>query len=206
MVSKQDLIKKYSEYSDSELLKVSSNIEDFTDEAKGALQIVIEKRGGIESFNERIRIQTETEDEIERLKSEISNLCYAGMEPSEITGKIESEYLSQNELAELVKAETENFKKSEADKNITLRTIIGSVVGMLIGTVLGGLLCGYILVYTSHFYFLTVVGYYLISYVFIRLITKQSKKNIVVLVSSGIGTILAIILGFKLFYMIGYLG
>lgn len=206
MVSKQDLIKKYSEYSDSELLKVSLNIEDFTDEAKEALQIVIEKRGGIESFNERIRIQTETEDEIERLKSEINNLCYAGMEPSEITGKIESEYLSQNELVELVKSETENFKKSEADKNITLRTIIGSVVGMLIGTVLGGLLCGYILVYTSHFYFLTVVGYYLISYVFIRLITKQSKKNIVVLVSSGIATVLAIILGFKLFYMIGYLG
>lgn len=119
MVSKQYLIKKYSKYSDSELLEVSSNIEDFTDEAKEALQIVIDSRGGVKSFNERIRIQTETEDEIERLKSEISNLCYTGMEPGEITGTIKSEYLSQNELVELVKTETEGFKKSEADKNIT---------------------------------------------------------------------------------------
>ena len=70
----KELIERYQSSSESELINIYNNKEGYTDEAKKALQIVIEEKGGLRVLQERHQNLIEIEEEKEQLKKEILKL------------------------------------------------------------------------------------------------------------------------------------
>ncbi|WP_139420035.1 hypothetical protein [Chryseobacterium mulctrae] len=59
----EELIERYSQYSDGELMTVYLNKNGYTNEAQKALETVVERKGGIQSLKERYDKIVEKEDE-----------------------------------------------------------------------------------------------------------------------------------------------
>ena len=88
------------------------------------------------------------------------------------------------------------------DKSITSRTIIGSIIGTLIASVICGTIWGLSIIYSGTMYFILIPGLILISYLIIRLITKQSRNNTLVFIATFLSAFLAIIFGIGLYYLV----
>ena len=202
----KELIERYQSSSESELINIYNNKEGYTDEAKKALQIVIEEKGGLRVLQERHQNLIEIEEEKEQLKKEILKLKAEKLNNDEIKLKIKSNKLSEGDITELFNQTFQEFEGQERDLEIKPKTIIGSLTGGIIGGTIGGILWGLQMIYSAHIFFIFGFGLFVISYGMIKLLTKQSISNGAVLVSVILSVIYALVLGFFLYNLIGYRG
>jgi len=86
-----ELIERYSKYSDSELMNVYLNSNGYTEDAKKALEIVVEERGGFSSLKERYYKLVEKEEEKQRVYDKINQLYKKGNTKNDINSIIHSE-------------------------------------------------------------------------------------------------------------------
>lgn len=202
----EELIERYQSSSDSELMRIYNSKEGYTAEAKKALDIVIAEKGGIASLQERHQNFIEIEEEKDHLKKEILKLNNEKLGKEEIKNKITSNKLSDKETLEIFNQTFQEIEVEEKDVEIKPKTIIGSLLGGFIGGTIGGILWGVQMIYSAHVFYIFAVGLFVISYGTIKLFTKQSKKNLVVLAITILSVIYALILGFFLYELIGYRG
>ena len=202
----EELIERYQSSSDSELMKIYNNKEGYTDEAKKALDIVIEEKGGLRVLQERHQNFIEIEEEKEQLKKEILKLKAEKLNNDEIRLKIKPNKLSEGDITELFNQTFQEFEGQERDLEIKPKTIIGSLTGGIIGGTIGGILWGLQMIYSAHIFYIFGIGLFVISYGMIKLFTKQSISNGAVLVSVILSVIYALVLGFFLYNLIGYRG
>lgn len=206
MPTLEEIIERYQQYSDEELTEVYSKIGEYTNEAKEALEIVIKEKGGIESLKERIEKQLEIEREVSRIKVEITKLLNQGRNSFEIKENIKLNNITTIHLDKIIVEVSTKFEQEKADKQINPRTILGGIIGGVIGGTIGGILWGVQMVYSNHMVFIFLIGLAILSYAFIRLFTRQSKKNKIVLVLTAVSVIYALILGQIIFEIFGYVG
>ena len=202
----KELIERYHSSSESELINIYNNKEGYTDEAKKALQIVIEEKGGLRVLQERHQNLIEIEEEKEQLKKEILKLKAEKLNNDEIRLKIKPNKLSEGDITELLNLTFQEFEGQERDLEIKPKTIIGSLTGGIIGGTIGGILWGLQMIYSAHIFYIFGIGLFVISYGMIKLLTKQSISNGAVLVSVILSVIYALVLGFFLYNLIGYRG
>jgi hypothetical protein len=206
MPTVEELIEKYQNFTDKELISLNSNISEYTDEAKEALNIVLKKNGGIESIKERIAKQFEISNEISIIKNEIISLILQGIKKDDIKTKIKVDHISQSELEKIIEESIIQFHEEEEDKKIKIRTFFGSVTGGLIGGSIGGVIWGLHMIFTGRMFFILIFLLVIINYGFIKLFTRQSKRNMMVLVTTIIFVLFALLLGQIIFEIFGYMG
>ena len=206
MTKIQDLVKKYECMSDIELLDIFEQVDDYSDEAKQALMLVLNKNGGLNNLKERLKKEHEINEEYERIQNETIELYNQGVKKDDIFKSIHSELISKTELEELLSNTLDAIKEEKADKKIKPRTIIGGLIGGAIGGTIGGILWGFQMIYSGYMFYIFGVGLLLLSYAFVRWFTKQSKRNIAVIVITIISVVYALGLGQLIFEIIGYKG
>lgn len=201
-----ELIERYSQYSDVELMEVYSNKNKYTDDAKQAIDIVIEKKGGISSLTDRYDKIVAKEMERSRMEDEAAKLYLEGMTKNDINYALTSEILASDEIQQIIEITSTELEARKRDLEIKPSTIIGSILGGIIGGTIGGILWGLQIIYSGRIFYIFVIGLGIISYGFIKFFTKQSRNNIAVSIITILSVIYALILGFYIYELFGYHG
>ena len=203
MLSISDFVLKFEHYTDEELHDIYLNHEGYSDEALKALQIVLGKKGGVESFLKRMEEKRIIGDEIQRIKRETSQLGTQGIDPSFIKTTAVSNILSAEKVNEIIDNELVEVKKELEDKKIKPRTVAGGFIGGAIASIVGGGLWGLQLIYAHRIFYIFIVGLALLCYGIIKAATRQTRNNWVVLIASVISVILAMLIGQSLYEYFG---
>jgi len=202
----KELIERYQSYSDMELMNIYNNKQGYTEDAKKALDIVIEEKGGIKSLQQRHQNFIEAEEAKENLKNDIIKLNSENLSKDEILTRVASNNLSNTQQMEIFNRTFQQIEDEEKDTEIRSKTIVDSIIGGLIGGTTGGILWALQLIYSAHIFYIFGFGLVVLSYGAIKLFTKQSKNNLVVFSMTILSVIYALILGFYLYDLIGYRG
>jgi hypothetical protein len=115
-----------------------------------------------------------------------------------------SNILSPEKVHEIIDNEYSVVQLVLEDKKIKPRTVFGSIIGGLIASLIGGVLWGLQIIYSKRIYYILLFGLVLLCYGIIKVSTRQSKKNSVVLITTIISVILSLIFGQLLYEIIGY--
>ncbi len=206
MPTTQQLVQKYEDLEDLELMVIHHNIEEYAPEAKEALSRIIKNRGGLDRLQLRLRSIEERETEIARIRSETEKLFKRKATLTEISAQITPLLLTHIEKDRLIARTISALELEVADTTIKPRTVVGGIMGGLIGGTIGGIVWGLQLIYSGHMMMILAIGMVMLSYAFIRLFTRQSKKNKVVLLITALSSVYALVLGQILFEIIGYQG
>lgn len=204
MLSTEDFISRYQKYTDNDLLEIETSIDNYSEEAKKAFNIVVNQRGGKEKLlrlkNEKIALS----NEIIRVNKTIIKLYTPETDASFFKKMITSDVLSREQLDEVIENTYLEIKTNREEIEIKSKTIGQSIIGTIVASLIGGLVWGLQLIYSPRIFLILLAGIALICYGIIKLFTKKSHKNTAVLIASIIAVCLALVVGQILYRIIGY--
>ena len=116
---------------------------------------------------------------------------------------IGSEILLESKKNSIVKQTFEEITQEWEDKKIKPRTLLGGGLAAGIASLIGGILWGLQMMWSGRIFSIFLVGLVLLCYGLIRLFTKQSHKNIAVLILTAISAVIALIIGQLMFDVFG---
>ena len=186
----------YDAYSDADLIEAYSSMMDYSGKPNEDMLIEIEKRGGMASFLKLIESKKTIQNEITRVTGEVYHLSSNTNDIDFIKNMISSDILSKKELDELIDKKFESHQAMLKDRSVNSKTIFGSMVGAIIGSLLGAAFWYLAFFCLREIYLLITVPIYIVNYIIIKLITKQSRNNLLVFVVTLLATICSVILGF----------
>jgi hypothetical protein len=185
----------YKNYSTEELINAYTTMIEYSGKATDTMLSAIEERGGIESFKAQIELQKSGRLEINRITKEVYSLSSSETNVEFIKKLITSDFLSREELDKLIEI---RFLKHQAflqNKAITSKTIIGGLAGAVISCIIGAIAWGFLMIYmTPMFFYFYIIVVYIINYLIIKFITKQSRSNLAVFIITFFATIGSILL------------
>jgi hypothetical protein len=184
----------YNNFSDEELIEAYKSMVAYSGKANDEMQKAIEQRGGIESFTKKIETQKEHRVERDRVTKEVYDLTNTESDLAFVRKLITSSILSEKELDELVAERFMNYQALLKNKTVNAQTIWGSAIGVVVGSIVGSL---FLILATrlldGLFYFL-LIPTYIINYFILRLLTKQTRENVVIFFATFIATIFSMLL------------
>ncbi len=191
---------KYKNYSDDELMEIFKTNTEFSNNSIPELDEEINNRGGIELMRKQQQKRRIIPNEVRRITNEIFSLNAEGINADFLKTVIRSEILSEEELHKVI---DEKYKLAEVyrnNKKIKSRTIAGSLAGIAVSSVVVGILWMLQLAYCKEsVHYMGVVVAYFICYGIIRLITRQTASNAVVLAAAVLATGISILAGIKMY-------
>ncbi|MBS1732662.1 MAG: hypothetical protein JST02_05145 [Bacteroidetes bacterium] len=185
----------YSKYTTDELIEAYNSMLDYSGQLSPELSQEIELRGGIKSFENLIIRKKIVDEEIKRLSTEIFSFANTDVDIEFIKGKIKSEVLSKQEVNNLIESKFYSFKKYKVDQYISKDVYIQSLIATLAASVIGGMVLALLVFFITPVFLYFIIPIYLIDYLIIHLITKKTRRNIIVFISILVSTIISIILG-----------
>jgi hypothetical protein len=186
----------YQNYSIEDLIDAYTTMIEYSGKATDAMLSAIEERGGIESFKAQIELQKSGRLEINRITKEVYSLSSRETNVEFIKNLITSDFLSQKELDKLIETKFSEHQALLQNKAITSKTIIGGLSGAVISCIIGAIAFGFLMIYmTPMFFYFYILVVYIINYLIIKFITKQSRSNLAVFIITFFATIGSIILG-----------
>lgn len=206
MFTVSEFVQKFEKYSDEELLDIHSNIEGYSDEARIALNTVVENKGGLSVLLKGLKEKEDILREQKKIQKEVIELGSAGFDISFMKNSITSSILSQQEVFTLIENQHELLQSDIADKQVTSKTISKSILGGLLASIIGGVLWGLQMIFSNAIFFIFGIGLVLLCYGIVRMFTKQSKQNTAVFIATLVSIILALVIGQLLFEIVGYKG
>jgi hypothetical protein len=174
---------------------------DYSGKADDDLLVEIESRGGLEKLKRKIGERNLVPDEIKRINKLVFNIYKSEPDHNKIRNSITSNVLSPEELSQAIDAALKNTQSYFKDTAINSRTIIGSIIGVIISGVLGAALWCFSIVKTGRMIYLLLGVIYIIAYLIIRLLTNQSKNNVLVFIASFVAALIAIPLGLWFYHL-----
>jgi hypothetical protein len=201
MLSTNDLILQYEEYTDEQLYHVHSNPGDYSPEAQEALQIVIDKKGGLDKLTHRVKNRNQITNEINRIGAETAQMLRKDIDIDFIRTMMTSPILPAEKVQVIIDNVFAEVDKEKEDKKIKPRTIFGGLLATILATAIGSIYWTVItrlmpptipLIILA----LLVIGLVLICYGIIKAITRQSKQNVVVFIASAISVVLSLVIGY----------
>jgi len=204
MFSVSDFVAKYETHTDEELMGMHLNIDGYSEEAKEALEIVIEKKGGLDTLEQRLQEKKKVADEVKRIAKDVKEMGMGGADASFLITVTKSDILSDEKVKEVIDAQYASVEAEIENKKIKPRTVIGGIVGGGIASVVGGILWGLQMIYSQRIFYLFGVGLVLLCYAIIKVSTRQNKENKVVLIATILSVIVALLIGSLLYEIIGY--
>ncbi len=202
-MDRNDLRKRYQNKSDEDLFFVIENPSNYNPEVILVVKEIIEERGGIDKIVNVQVEKLETEAEYRRLQDEIWSLLNKGYEESEITNKLNSETLLENELENLITSETEKWKMEQEDKRINAKSILLGSIGAFIGGTIGGILWGIMMIKSGYIFYFFGILLALFCYFCVWIFSRKSRRNIATIGLTLLSFVYALLLGFFLFWYYG---
>jgi hypothetical protein len=203
MITLEELISTYEKNSDEELLQIHSQIDQYTPEAAEAVNIIIARRGGMEKLATERQQQLRLHAEQERIRWETMRLAREKVGTADINKYINSSVLTRDELNSTIESSLQEFHADKEDRSIKPRTIWGSLLGGFIGGTVGGIVWGLQMVQMHKIFGVLAIGLLVLCYGCIKLFTKQSGKNVLVLILSFISVGYALLLGGLIYSIFG---
>ncbi len=194
MLTLNDFITRYQQYSDEELMEVYNQINNYSPEAKEAFDYVINKKGGLQRLLYSAEKQKERDLEIQRIAKETIQLTESGVDGDFIRKTTNSALLSTDEINTIIETKQLQSAVEIENKKITARTVAGSIIGGGLSSLIFGTLFGVIMIYSNYIFYIFVIGLALCCYYSIRLATKQSLKNMLVLFATALSLLLAFLI------------
>ncbi len=198
MLSVKDFIEKYELYSDEELIEVDSNINNYSEEANEALNIVLQKKGGIEVIQKRLADKAIITNEIERIKKETIRLSSKETNADFIKSLISSDLLPKEKIHEIINEQFGKFEAHVKDITVDSKTVAKAVFATVIASIVGGIYIWFVLSNASRIPILFFIGLGLLCYGIIRLITKKTKANTIVFIASFLSFTFSLLIGYGL--------
>ena len=189
----------YKKYSDTELIAVYKTMMNVSGKPSSDMIEEIERRGGMDKFLATLARYESQKEEIARIRKEVEELTGPGTDLEFIRNMVSSKVLSPEELYKLTGTTFYARQESLNNSRITSKTIIGSLTGILIGTCISGVLLFIGTYFEGGFSFVFLLPAYLINYLLIRILTKQTAENAMIFISSLVATILAGAISFFIF-------
>ncbi|MBS1565064.1 MAG: hypothetical protein JST39_11785, partial [Bacteroidetes bacterium] len=177
MITIEELIENYERNSDEELLHIYHQSDGYTEDARQALQTVIDKRGGIGKLRDDAANKHVLAMEEQRIRGIVQALYKTGqVSPAVIHEKLVSSVFSPNQVSVIINNTIENIQTEKADRTVKPRTIFGSLLGGFLGGTVGGGLWGLQLIQLpEHRFFLIIgIGVLMLNYALIKAFTRQS--------------------------------
>lgn len=206
MQSTEDFIKKYEAYSNDELLEMHASLQDYSDEAQEAFNIVVSRKGGEENLVRLKNRKVVLEKELQRIHQEVVRLTTPDVDISFLKKMVSSDILTQEELDQALESMYSKAKYDLRDTEVTTNTVIGSVIGGIVASIIGGIFMGLQLIYSPRIFIILIIGLVLLCYWIVYLFARRSYKNQSVIIATIISVVLSIILGKLLFLIVGYHG
>lgn len=153
MLSIKDFIAKYEHYSGEELFEINSSIDNYSNEAKEALAIVLNKKGGIQKVEKRLLGKQLINQEIKKVKIEVDKLSSRETNPDFIKTLVSSDILTKEQVDKIIDlrfAEHMAFRKSNS---VNTRTILFASLGILTSCIPAGILWSWLVTNPTEFLF-----------------------------------------------------
>lgn len=206
MQSTEDFIKKYEAYSDDELLAMHGSLQDYSDEAREAFNIVISRKGGEESLRRLKERKIVAGKELQRINTEVVRLTTPDVDISFLKKMISSEILTKEELDHVIENLYSKVNHDLRDTEVTPTTIFGSVIGGIVASLVGGIYMGLQLIYSPRIFVILIFGLLLLCYWIVYLFARKSYKNQSVIIATIISVVLSFVLAKLLYLIVGYQG
>ena len=203
MFSVQEFALKFETYDDVEMFEIYSNWDNYSDEAKEAFNIVVSKNGGVENLLTRVAERQKLLNEANKIKKAAFELSMSGSDSSFAKGVITSDHLSPDKVNEIIDSTFYVVEQEKEDIKIKPRTIYGSLLGGAIASVVSGCLWGALLIYSERVLVMMLIAPALICYWIVKAFTKQSRKNIVILIATIVAICVGLLIGQILLDIIG---
>ncbi len=199
MLTTEEFILQYEAYTDEELYKVYENIDDYSEEAQEAFDIVIEKKGSLEEFLDRVKEKAAYAAEINRIGREVATMSRKNIDSDFMRTIISSQILPPEKVNEIITQASGLVALEKEDKKIKPRTVVGSVLAVIVATAIGGTGWGLKEIYAPDIdlkiQLILLAGVVLICYGIVKKFTGQSKKNVVILIATFLSVALSLALG-----------
>jgi hypothetical protein len=186
----------FKKYTDKDLLESYSSAFAYSGNADNDLVSEIDSRGGIDQIKKNVTEQNIVLDEKTRIYELVFSLYKNNPDPNTIKASITSDILSTEQLKKSIEMAIECAEKYSKDTSVNSRTIIGSIIGMIISSLLGAIIWCYSIIQTGHMYYILTTIILLISYIIIRILTGQSRNNLLVFLATCASAFIAMPLGF----------
>lgn len=203
MLTTENFLLQYDKCTDQELYQMHMNAADYSKEAHDALNLIIEKRGGLDTIFEQYQFQQQLAKEKQRINQETQKLYVNDTNVEFLKNLITSDLLDIHETHQIIEAKFSELRLAHEDEQIKPRTIFGSLIGAILGSIAGGILWGLQMIQMHRMFLILIAALVLISYGLIRWFTKQSKSNTVVLIATILSVVGALLIGQILFTMFG---
>ena len=115
MFSTDQFVSTYESYTDEQLFEIHSNMENYSDEAREALNIVIKKRGGLDKLINKMEDADKIAMEIQRIEYETSKFKVEGVDSSFVKKMISSSILPEKEVHEIIEKRFAQLQIEEED-------------------------------------------------------------------------------------------
>lgn len=192
----------YKKYADKDLLESYSTSMDYSGKADKDLVAEIDNRGGIDQIKKNVAEQNVIPNEIKRIYKLVFSLYKKEPNPDTIKSSITSNILSSDQLDKVIDMAIDDVEKHTKDISINSQTIIGSLIGVIVSSLLGAGLWCYSIIQTGKMYYILTAGILIISYIIIRVLTRQSKNNVLVFIATFSSAFIAIPLGLWLYNLL----
>lgn len=190
MLTVSDFIAKFEGYSNSELIDIEKNLDDYSAEAHEAFYMVIDKRGGIEAIKESDNFGLRLKQEEYRIIKEATLFYRQKIEIDFVKNTTQSELLNQSKVSEII---DDTYLKLNAEikaNSVSVKTIALLLIGAVMASVVGGAIMGYFAKNGKVLYIL-IAAVFCINLGIIALISQKPFRNPGVLVASGVSTVVS---------------
>lgn len=206
MLTIEDFLAKYKTYSDEELYGIYNDAANYSGDARTALEMVINEKGGQEALVKRLEEKIVIENEKARIGNEAVKFGLEGVDAAFLKNTTSSSLLSREEVNRIIETNVARAELQVEDKKVNADTIAKSLLGCGLASVVGGAFASLQLLYFGATSALMVMGTALICYGIVKLVTKKSYNNSAVLLSSFAAFIVAHLLAGLALSIFGYLG
>jgi hypothetical protein len=203
MLSLNDFIIKYEQYSDAALVDVHQNIDEYSDEAKEAMQIVLQKKGGLEKIFSTLNEKKLTEYEELRIAKETMHFGKENVDIDFIKTMITSKVLTKERVNEIIESQFVIVEHELMDEKVTAKTILFSIIGIVIASLIGGTLWGLQMIYSHRIFYIFGIGLAFLCFGIIKFVTKKTFKNLAVILATVLSIFLSILFGYLLLSIFG---
>ena len=206
MLTTEDFTTKFDKYSNQELFLIHKDINNYSYEAKQALEIILLKRGGLDLIEAKLQDEAVVQKEKRRVATETASLRMNGVDAEFLKKTTTSSILSNEELNCIIDTNVSVAEYHLEDKKIDSDTIMKSVLACGVASLFGGAFISLQFLYLGATSILMVIGLALICYGVVKWITKKSYNNVAVGIASLLAFVLSYLIGFFVYSIFGYLG
>lgn len=188
----------YKNFSEEELLIAYNELLDNSGKINRDMQEVLTERGYNKEFFAKANHKKAVVKEKGRIAFEINQLIDQDVDLEDIEPKISSDILQKDELSYFILEKYIIITSNKENSKVDEETIRLSIVGLFVGTLAGSTFLFLAILFLQAIAPFLLVPTYIVCYLVIKLITRKTRSNLAVFISTFLATIFSALIIFLL--------